>query len=32
LNLRKNPLLKEGVKILAEALGGNKSIEVLDLS
>lgn len=32
LNLSKNPLTKEGAKILITALEGNKSIEVLDLS
>jgi hypothetical protein len=32
LNLRKNPILKEGAKILASGLENNKTIEVLDLS
>jgi hypothetical protein len=32
LNLSKNAILKEGAKILAPALAGNKSLEVLDLS
>jgi len=32
LNLSKNPFQKDGAKILAPALEGNKTIEVLDLS
>lgn len=32
LNLSRNNLTKEGAKILALALEGNKSLEVLDLS
>ncbi len=32
LNLSRNNLTKEGAKILAPALEGNKSLEVLDLS
>ena len=32
LNLRNNKILKEGAKLLAPALAGNKTLEVLDLS
>ena len=32
LNLSKNPMMKEGAKLLAPALEGNKTIEILDLS
>jgi len=32
LNLSKNPITKDGAKLLGPALGGNKSIEILDLS
>jgi hypothetical protein len=32
LNLSRNMIMKEGAKILAAALEGNKTLEVLDLS